>query len=82
MKIPLGVSPIKGNQCRVYMTLQKPYISIENNRMKMLIFIKNWIIGYCNSRVFIGLAIMVYEPLYHDLQSIRDLLGLFVFIVV
>ena len=22
-----------------------------------------------NSRVFIGLAIMVYEPLYHDLQK-------------
>ena len=28
-------------------------------------FIKNWIIGYCNSRVFIGLAIMGYDPLYH-----------------
>ena len=30
--------------------------------------IKNWIIGWCNSRVFIGLAIMGYEPLYHALQ--------------
>ena len=24
----------------------------------------HWI-GYCNSRVFIGLAIMEYEPLHH-----------------
>ena len=30
--------------------------------------IKNWIIGYCNSRVFISLAVMGYEPLYHALQ--------------
>jgi len=29
---------------------------------------KNWIIGLCNSSVFIGLAIMVYEQLYHALQ--------------
>ena len=27
--------------------------------------IKNWIIVKCNSRVLIGLAAMVYEPLYH-----------------
>ena len=26
------------------------------------------LIGYCNARVFIGLAIMVYEPLHHALQ--------------
>ena len=32
--------------------------------------IKNYIIGQCNSRVFIGLAIMGYEPLYHALQII------------
>ena len=25
---------------------------------------KNWIIGWCDSRALIGLAIMVYEPLY------------------
>ena len=31
-------------------------------------FIKNWITGECNSRPFIGLAIMVYEPIYHNLQ--------------
>ena len=30
--------------------------------------IKNWIIGKCNSRLFIGSAIMVYEPIYHYLQ--------------
>ena len=30
--------------------------------------IKNWIVGQGNSRVIIGLAIMVYEPLYHALQ--------------
>ena len=29
------------------------------------IIIKNWIIVKCNSRVLIGLAAMVYEPLYH-----------------
>ena len=33
------------------------------------IFIKNWIIGKCNSRVLIDQAIMGYEPLYHDLQT-------------
>ena len=38
---------------------------------RIIPFIKNWIIGKCNSRVFIGLAIMVYEPLYHDLQKLR-----------
>ena len=38
----------------------------------LLNFIKNWIFGYYNSRVFIGLAIMVYEPLYHDLQLVRQ----------
>ena len=27
--------------------------------------IKNWIIVQCNSRVLIGVAAMVYEPLYH-----------------
>ena len=27
--------------------------------------IKNWIIVQCNSRDLIGLAAMVYEPLYH-----------------
>ena len=48
--------------------------------------IKSWIIGYRNSRDFIGLAIMVYEPLYHALKKnderTRDFLGLFIFIVV
>ena len=32
--------------------------------------IKNWITGLCNSRVFIGLAIMGYEILYIALQII------------
>ena len=32
------------------------------------IFIKNYVIKKCNSRVFIGLAIMGYEPLQHALQ--------------
>ena len=36
---------------------------------ELLCIIKNWIIGQCISSVFIGLAIMVYEPLYHDLQK-------------
>ena len=35
---------------------------------QILVIIKNWIIGSCNSRVLMGLAIMVYEPLYHALQ--------------
>ena len=29
---------------------------------------KSWIIGKCNSRLFIGLAIMVYEPIYQNSQ--------------
>ena len=35
---------------------------------ELLLIIKNWIIGKCNLRVFIGLAIRVYEPLCHALQ--------------
>ena len=31
----------------------------------MTIMIKNWIIRECNSRVFIGLAIVGYQSLYH-----------------
>ena len=31
-------------------------------------FIENWIIAECNSTLFIGLAIMVYELIYHNLQ--------------
>ena len=31
-------------------------------------FSKNWIIAECNSTLFIGLAIMVYELIYHNLQ--------------
>ena len=34
------------------------------------ITIKNWITGWNNSRVLIGLPIMAYEPLYHALQII------------
>ena len=30
-----------------------------------IFFIKNWIIVLCISRDLIGLAAMVYEPLYH-----------------
>ena len=44
----------------------------------MYTFIKNWIIDN-------GLAIMVYEPLYHDLQNsehMRGFLGFFIFIIV
>ena len=37
-------------------------------RYVIITVIKNWIIGWCNSRAFIGLAIMGYEPLYHALQ--------------
>ena len=48
--------------------------------------IKNWIIGLCNSRDFIDLAIMVYEPLYHALKKMASVceifFGLFTFIVV
>ena len=42
------------------------------------LIIKNWIIGQCNSRVFIGLAIMVYEPLYHAPRT-RDVFEAFLF---
>ena len=38
-------------------------------------FIKNWIIGKCNSRLFIGLAILVYEPLYNNPSYSRILVG-------
>ena len=31
-------------------------------------FYQNGINGSCNSRALIGLATMVYEPLYHALQ--------------
>ena len=34
-------------------------------RNELTAIIKNWIIVYCNSRVLIGWAAMVYEPLYH-----------------
>ena len=37
--------------------------------------IKNWITGSCNSRVFIGLAIMVYEPLNNNQINARALIG-------
>ena len=33
----------------------------------IIILIKNWIIGYCNYSVLIGLAIMVYKALDHAL---------------
>ena len=35
------------------------------------------IIGKCNSRVFIGLAIMGYEPLYHALQIMVNIRVIF-----
>ena len=38
-------------------------------------FIKNWIIGSCNSRVSIGLAIMGYEPSYNKLSYTHILIG-------
>ena len=36
-----------------------PLSSVKNFQIA---FIKNWIIRKCNSRVFVGLAITVYEP--------------------
>ena len=33
--------------------------------LHITVIIKNWIIGYCNSRVIIGLAIMGYKPLFY-----------------
>ena len=49
-----------------------------------IVFIKNCIIGYCISRVFIGLAIMGYEPLYHALQIwyANAFWGIFIFSLV
>ena len=35
------------------------------------IIIKNWIIGQCNLRLFIGLAVMVDEPIHHKLHIKR-----------
>jgi len=39
--------------------------------LEIIFIIKNWIIGFCNTRVFIGFAIMLYmyvESLYHALE--------------
>ena len=33
--------------------------------LHITVIIKNWIIGYCNSRDIIGLAIMGYKPLFY-----------------
>ena len=45
------------------------YIKVENekdlNIEWLCAVIKNWIIVQCNSRDLIGLAAMVYEPVYH-----------------
>ena len=46
-------------------TLELHYPMIQ---FLVMLNIKDWVIGYCNARVFIGLAIMVYEPLHHALQ--------------
>lgn len=51
---------------------------------KLFYFIKTWIIAKCNSRVFTGLAVMVYEPLLcsTNMVSVRVLFGgVFVFIL-
>ena len=36
------------------------------------ILIKNWIIVQCNSRDLIGVATIVYEPLYHACSKNSD----------
>ena len=48
----------------MYFVLQE-YLQVP---VYILFSIKNWITGKCNSRVFIGLALMGDEPLYHTLQ--------------
>ena len=40
-----------------------------NSNTSITNFIKNWIIGWWNSTALIGLAIMVYEPLFHALWN-------------
>ena len=43
-----------------------PYdFAIETQHCRVLLVIKNWIIGKLNSRDLIGLVSMGYEPLYH-----------------
>ena len=40
-----------------------------NSKTSITNFIKNWIIGWWNSTALIGLAIVVYEPLFHALSN-------------
>ena len=44
----------------------------------VLTFLIDWIIGDCNSRVFIGLAIMVYELLCRTLRNMVSVRVMFV----
>ena len=43
--------------------------SVCNTKGLYKLLLKNWIIGYCNSGALIGLAIMVFEPLYTMLSK-------------
>ena len=46
-------------------TSQKVLLQKNSSSGSQKSIIKNWIIVQCNSRDLIGLAAMVYEPLYH-----------------
>ena len=43
----------------------KEIARVAKTRVQLILIIKNWIIEKCISRDLIGLAAMVYEPLYH-----------------
>ena len=71
----LCISP--ANYCCIVKKTTKKQKKTDRNRAKTRTphfprcrtFISNWIIEYCNSRVFIGLAIMVYQQFYHALRT-------------
>ena len=53
---------------KTYSELITLWVKESGYRSRVINTIKNWIIGKCNSRGVIGLAITVYEPLYRVLQ--------------
>ena len=46
---------------------RKDILAVDVLQVCIIILIQNWIIGYCNYSVLIGLAIMLYEALDHAL---------------